>query len=157
MIVLPFVYTLLCSCQCISDCAECQWVWKNRKMGDLSYFERGQIVGARLAGASVTNPATLLGVPRATVSKVMSAYTNHKKTTSAKGHSGRKSMLTERDRRTLRRAVSKNHRTTAAKVNCSRTEYPSWRPCSHKNCLTWASQIQQPRLGCNCWTSDYWK
>jgi hypothetical protein len=34
-------------------------------MGDLSDFERGQIVGARLAGASVTKTTTLLGVPRA--------------------------------------------------------------------------------------------
>jgi hypothetical protein len=31
-------------------------------MGDLSDFVKGQIVGARLAGASVTKTATLLGV-----------------------------------------------------------------------------------------------
>jgi IS30 family transposase len=62
---------------------------KNRKMEDLSYFERGQIVDALLAGASVTKTATLLGVSRATVSKDMSAYTNHGKTTSAKRNSGR--------------------------------------------------------------------
>jgi hypothetical protein len=62
-------------------------------MGDLSNFERGQIVGARLAGASVIKTATLLGVPRATVSTVMSAYTNHGKTTSAKRNSGRKLTL----------------------------------------------------------------
>jgi hypothetical protein len=49
-------------------------------MEDLSDFEGGQIVGARLAGASVTKISTLLGVWRATVSNVMSAYTNHGKT-----------------------------------------------------------------------------
>jgi hypothetical protein len=39
-------------------------------MGYFSDFERGQIVGALLAGASVTKTATLLGVSRTTVSKV---------------------------------------------------------------------------------------
>jgi hypothetical protein len=52
-------------------------------MGDLSDFERGQIIGAYFAGASGTKTATLLGVPRATVSKVRSAYINHRKTTAA--------------------------------------------------------------------------
>jgi predicted transcriptional regulator len=94
-------------------------------MGDLSDIERGQIIGARLGEASVIKTATLLGVSRATVSKVMSAYTNHRKTTSAKRNSRRKSTSTERDRRTLRRIVSKNYRTTAVQVNCSRTEYSS--------------------------------
>jgi hypothetical protein len=45
----------------------------------------------------------------------MSANTKHENT-SAKRNSGRKSALTEGDRRTLRRIVSKNHRTTAAQV-----------------------------------------
>jgi transposase len=85
-------------------------------MGDLSDFERGQAVGARLAGASVPKTAALLRASRATVSKVMSAYTNHGKTTSAKRNSGRKSTLTERDHLTLRRTVSKSHRTTAAQM-----------------------------------------
>jgi predicted transcriptional regulator len=57
-------------------------------MGDLSDFERGHIIGARLAVASVAKTATLLGLSRATVSEVMSAYTNHGKTTSAKKNSG---------------------------------------------------------------------
>jgi hypothetical protein len=58
-------------------------------MGDLSNFERGQIVCTRLAEESVIKTATLLRVSRATVSKVMSAYTNHGKRTSAKRNSGR--------------------------------------------------------------------
>jgi hypothetical protein len=57
-------------------------------MGDLSNFERGQVIGEHLAGASVSKTDTLLGVWRVTVSKVMSAYTNHGKTTSAKRDSG---------------------------------------------------------------------
>jgi transposase len=84
-------------------------------MGDLSNSERGQIVGARLAGASVAKIAKLLGVQRATVPEVMSAYSNHGKT-SAKRNSGQKSTLTERDYHTLRRIVSEDHRTTAAQV-----------------------------------------
>jgi transposase len=94
-------------------------------MEELSDFERGQTVGARLAGASVTKTATLLGVLRATLSKVMSAYMNHGKTISAKRNSGRKSALTERDRRTLRRILSKDQRPTAAKVKVRRSEYSS--------------------------------
>jgi len=57
-------------------------------VGDLSDFQRGQIFGARLAGASVTKTATLLVVPRAAVSKIMMSYTKHGRTSSAKRNSG---------------------------------------------------------------------
>jgi predicted transcriptional regulator len=57
-------------------------------MGDLSDFQRGQLVVACLAGASVIKTATLLGVSRAAVSKVMMAYTNNGMTSSAKRISG---------------------------------------------------------------------
>jgi transposase len=65
------------------------------KMGDLSDFESGQIVGVFLDGASVTKTATLLGASRATLRKVMSAFTNHEETTSAKMNSGQKSTMKE--------------------------------------------------------------
>jgi hypothetical protein len=56
-------------------------------MGDLCDFEKGQIVGARLDGASMTKTVTLLSVLRATFSKVMLAYRNHRKTISVKRNS----------------------------------------------------------------------
>jgi hypothetical protein len=97
----------------------------NRKMGDLSDFERGHIVGARLAGACHKKKnCQIISVPRATVPKVTLTYTNHGKTTSTKRKSVRKSTLTERDCRTLM-IVSEKHETTATQVNCSRTEYSS--------------------------------
>jgi hypothetical protein len=49
-------------------------------MGNLSEFQSVQIVGARLAGASVTKTASLLGVSRVAVSKVTMQYTTHGKT-----------------------------------------------------------------------------
>jgi len=75
-------------------------------MGDLSDFQRGQIVGVRLVGVSVTKSATALGISRAAVSKVMMPYTNHGKTSSTKRKSGRRPKLSERDCHTLQRIVS---------------------------------------------------
>jgi hypothetical protein len=58
-------------------------------MGNLSDFEKGQTFDERLAGTSVIKTVILLCVSRATVSKVMSAFTNHGKT-SAKRNSEQK-------------------------------------------------------------------
>ena len=85
------------------------------KNGRLSNCQTRQIFGARFAEVCVTETA-LLGVSRAVVLKVVTAYTNHGKTSSAEGNSGRKPKLSERDRRTMKWAVSKKHRITAAKV-----------------------------------------
>jgi hypothetical protein len=54
-------------------------------------------------------------VSRAAVPNVMTAYTYGKKP-SVERNSGRKPNPRERDRRTLKRILSKNHGTTAAKV-----------------------------------------
>ena len=51
-------------------------VSKSTAKWETSDFQRGQNVGARLAGASVTKMATLLGLFRAAVSKVMATYTH---------------------------------------------------------------------------------
>jgi hypothetical protein len=57
-------------------------------MGDLPDFEREQIIDAYLDGTSVTETFILLSVMRVTVSKVMSAYMNKGKTSSAKRNNG---------------------------------------------------------------------
>ena len=59
--------------------------------------------------------STSLGVTRAAVPKVMVTYIDLK-TSSAERNSGWKPKLSERNRPTLKRIVSKHHRTAAAKV-----------------------------------------
>jgi len=49
-------------------------------MRDLTDFEKGQIVGARMAGASITKTAELLGFSRTTMSGTMSEFEKHGKT-----------------------------------------------------------------------------
>ncbi|KFM70696.1 Transposable element Tc1 transposase, partial [Stegodyphus mimosarum] len=84
-------------------------------MSELTDFERRQIVGARMVGASVSKVAEVFSVSRGTVSKIYSAYLKSGKTSSAKSQRGRKCVLSDRDRRSLRVIVTKNMKTTAEK------------------------------------------
>jgi len=117
-------------------------------MGDLSDFQRGQDVGACLAGESITKTVTFLGESRAAVSKVMMAYTNHGKTSSANRNSGQKPKIGERDCCTLQRIVSNNHRTVAARITAELIIHLENH--SHKNSPMRASQIHHPGYSCNC-------
>jgi hypothetical protein len=78
----------------------------------------------------------------AAVSKVMTTYTNHGRTLSAKKNSGRKPKLIERDCHALKRIVSINHRSTAAKVTAELNIHLENR--FHKNSLMRASESQYP-------------
>jgi len=118
-----------------------KYIKKYCKIGDLSDFQRGQIVGAHLAGVSVTKTATFI---RCIHSSSLQGYDeiHHGRTSSAKSSSGQKPKLSERDRRTLKRIVSINRRSTAAKVTAELNVHLEDR--FHKNSLMSASQIQHP-------------
>jgi predicted transcriptional regulator len=84
--------------------------------------------------------ATLLGVSRAAVSRVMTTYTNHGRALSTERTSDRKLKLSERDHHTLKGIVSINHTSTAAPVTAELHIHLEDR--FHKNSLMRASQIQ---------------
>ncbi|KAL7884043.1 hypothetical protein AOLI_G00068130 [Acnodon oligacanthus] len=84
-------------------------------MKQLTEFERGLIVGARMAGASVTRTAELLNVSRGTVSKVLTAFAKYGQTASAKRNCGRKAKLSDSERRALIRIVAEKHRNQTAR------------------------------------------
>ncbi|PSN46184.1 hypothetical protein C0J52_16081 [Blattella germanica] len=68
-------------------------------MGDLTESQRGMIVGAHLVGASAATVANVVGVSKGTVSNIMRAYSMQGQMTSGKQKSGRKTILSDRDRR----------------------------------------------------------
>ena len=85
-------------------------------MRDLTGFEKGQIVGARIAGASFTKTAELFGFSRATMLRTTPELKKHGKTPSNQSNSGRTAKFTNIDQRALKRILGRKHRTTDAKV-----------------------------------------
>lgn len=84
---------------------------------DLSDFERGFIIGARMGGASVTKIAQLACVSIGTVTKVTSAFRSVGKTSvNRAGNCGRKRRFSDRDARALVRYVEKNKTASVIQV-----------------------------------------
>lgn len=89
------------------------------EIGDLSDFQNGQIMGAYLAGASVTLTARLFSVLRSTVFTIVTAHKAWQDFVS-EDNSGKRSKL---NNGILRRIVSKQHRNAAAKVTANLSIY----------------------------------
>ena len=85
----------------------------------LSEFQRGQIVGARQAGASISETARLVGVSNSTVCRIMVKYLEEGKTAADKSACGRKKKLNSRERRHLKRTVTGDRRVSAVKVTAT--------------------------------------
>jgi hypothetical protein len=144
---LQFVYTLYCSRKCTSDCAEWRSVWNNRKIRDLSDFERGQTVGARSTGTLFTKIAQYYVYREQQFLRLC----RHTRITGRRHQ--RRGTVSENQHWQKEFVVhweglfrKKNHRTTAAQVNCTSMEYLSWRPFPQKlSDVTWASQIKHLR------------
>ena len=116
-------------------------------MADRSDFKRGQIVGARMAGARVTKIARLFGVAKSTVSKAMTAFEKEGKTSAMKRNSGRKQKQSEWDRGTLTSFVRKDHQDTVWKITAELNDRQK-NPVSSKNCKKGAAKSRNLREAC---------
>jgi len=87
------------------------------KKGDLSNFEYGMVVGARLAGLSISKSAQLLGFSRKTISRVYKEWCEkEKKTSSIRQSCGRKCLVDARGQRRMGRLMQADKRATLTHV-----------------------------------------
>lgn len=94
--------------------------WSGKVVSCDSYVTR---VMKCLISRVVTKTVGLYNVSRMTVLRVMTAYTKHERTSSAKRNSGLKPKLTGRERRILKRIITKPHETTRAKFTIEFNTY----------------------------------
>ncbi|KAK1163322.1 YTH domain-containing protein 1-like isoform X2 [Acipenser oxyrinchus oxyrinchus] len=97
---------------------------------DLSKFDRGVIVGARLAGASIVQTVNASGKSRTTVSRVFKEWRTSEKTGTDRSKCGRKRLLTDRERQWLEKIVSIEERTQSSRVITETLNLASEQPVS---------------------------
>jgi transposase len=95
------------------------------RSGELSDFERGLVIGCHISKKSVRDIATLHKLPRSTVGDVIVKW-KCEGTTTMKPRLGRPCLMTDRDRRALKKVVRETHQTSRETIT---REF-----CSAKNC-----------------------
>ncbi|GFW84140.1 transposable element Tcb2 transposase [Trichonephila clavipes] len=86
------------------------------KSKELSEFDRGSIVGCHLCGKSVRETADILQKPKSTVSDVILKWKRRDSETAEK-RTGRPKILGERSRRTLKRVVKQNRKSSLVEIS----------------------------------------
>ena len=119
-----------------------KYIKKYCKMGDIIFSKRTECWCPFSWSVCNQNGHSVRSIQSSIFQGYGNIHTCHWKTSSAKRNSSQKPKLSESDHRTLKRIVSVNHRSTAAKVTAELDIHLEDR--SHKNSLMRASQIQRP-------------
>jgi hypothetical protein len=82
------------------------------RSGELSDFERGLVIGCHISKKSVRDIATLLKLPRLMVGDVI-VKRKHEGTTTMKPQPGKLCLMTDRDRRALKKVVHETRQTSS--------------------------------------------
>jgi transposase len=85
------------------------------RSGELSVFERGLVIGCHISKKSVRDIATLLKLPKSKVGDVI-VKRKREGTTTTKPRPGRPRLMTDRDRRVLKKVVRETRQTSSETI-----------------------------------------
>jgi transposase len=85
------------------------------RSGELSDFERGLVIGCHISKKSVRDIATLLKLPKSMVGDVIVNW-KREGTTTTEPRPGRQRLVTDRDRRELKKVVSETRQTSSETI-----------------------------------------
>jgi hypothetical protein len=97
------------------------------RSGELSDFKHGPVIGCDISKKSVRDITTLLKLPKSMVCDVIVKW-NCEGTTTMKSRPGRLCLMTDRDRRVLKKMVRETRQTSSETITLefhSATNYPA--------------------------------
>jgi transposase len=87
------------------------------RSGELSDFEHGLVIGCHISKKSVRDIANLLKLPKSMVGDVIVKW-KREGTTTTKQRPGRPRLMTDRDRRALKKVVRETRQTSSETITC---------------------------------------